>query len=58
VRTFEEISGIFQDAHFRVCLRIFEWGAHLRTSQGTALDPVPSKRHGAHGLAAASGPQG
>jgi hypothetical protein len=34
VRIFEEIIGIFQDAHFSKPVRIFERGAHLR--QGSA----------------------
>jgi hypothetical protein len=42
VRIFEQISGVFQDAHFSKTVRIFEQRAHLR--QGTALDPVPMTR--------------
>jgi hypothetical protein len=32
LRTFEEICGVFQDAHLVEGLRIFEAGAHLRIS--------------------------
>jgi hypothetical protein len=53
VRIFEEISGVFQDAHFRKVVRTFEPRAHLR--QGVALDPVPLMRKVAQPLAAALG---
>jgi hypothetical protein len=36
VRIFEEIFGVFQDAHFSKPVRIFEWAAHLR-SRASAL---------------------
>jgi hypothetical protein len=51
VRTFEEISGDFQDAHFRKTVRLFEPTAHLR--QGFALHPVPLTRKVAQPLASA-----
>jgi hypothetical protein len=47
VRIFEEISGLFQDAHFSKVLRTFEGVAHLRT-RAPALDPVPLMRKVAH----------
>jgi len=53
VRIFEGICGLFEDAHFRKPVRIFEPGAHLR-NQGAALDPVPLARKVAHPLVAAS----
>jgi hypothetical protein len=52
VRIFEEISGVFQDAHFSKSVRIFERCALLR--QGTALDPVPWARKVAQARASAS----
>jgi hypothetical protein len=53
VRTFEEISEVFQDAHLSKVVRIFEGGAHLRT-RAPALDLVPLVRKVAHALASAS----
>src|SRR5580704_14639442 len=43
VRTFEGFVGIFQDAHFRKPVRIFERSAHLR-SRAAALHSVPFSR--------------
>jgi hypothetical protein len=40
LRIFEEILGIFQDAHFRKPVRIFEEGAHLRQGLGPAPGAV------------------
>jgi hypothetical protein len=40
VRIFEEIFGLFQDAHFRKLLRTFEQLAHLRQGVGPAPGAV------------------
>jgi hypothetical protein len=53
VRIFEEILGLFQDAHFSKTLRIFEQSAHLR-SRASALHPVPLARKVVQALASAS----
>jgi hypothetical protein len=53
VRIFEGISGIFQDAHFRKRVRIFELSAHLR-SRALALHPVPFSRKVVQALVSAS----
>jgi hypothetical protein len=52
LRIFEENIGLFQDAHFRKLLRIFEQVAHLR-SRAAALHTVPLMRKVAHPLASA-----
>jgi hypothetical protein len=36
LRIFEGIVGVFQDAHFRKRVRIFEWSAHLRRTESRA----------------------
>jgi hypothetical protein len=53
VRIFEEISELFQDAHFRRMLRTFEQLAHLR-SRAEALHAVPFARKVLQTLASAS----
>jgi len=53
VSIFEEISEVFQDAHFLKWVSIFEAVAHLRT-RAPALDPVPLTRKVAHWPVSAS----